>query len=357
MTQLKNLLFALIVLSACNKNEETDLITIPVDIYQDNPLPLSEISENIKAIELETTDECLIGEGVRRVLISDDHVIILDQPRMGNPNIFLFNGSGKFIRRIGQAGQGPGEYGNYISDIVADFEDKEIYVQSYKKLIKYDFEGNFIKEINIILEYLNFTKNRLTAINPTVVSGDVANLKTNIILYEINNNLQIVDSMLIFSFNRNLIEHITFAYNHHMTYTNGNMYLHYWNPTTDVNYYNNQDTLYQFKDKELIPHIRLKHNVEKSNTGLRTVFIYRSSRYIFEMRVGKMDGYFCYDLKTKKGYNMKNGYYDDIHTGKKNFKIKPFATDTDEFYYLYTNMKDSDKDEPNPTLYIGTLKK
>ena len=66
--------------------------------------------------------------------------------------------------------------------------------------------------------------------------------------------------------------------------------------------------------------------------------------------------FFCYDTKIGKGYDVAEGYTDDIHTGEV-VKIRPFSSDANKFYYLHTNMDDSVKEEPNPTLYIGTLKK
>lgn len=66
---------------------------------------------------------------------------------------------------------------------------------------------------------------------------------------------------------------------------------------------------------------------------------------------------FCYDTKTGKGYNMQGGYTDDIKQIEKRVYIRPFNLDTERFYYLHTTMKPGDLEEPNPTLYIGKLKK
>ena len=71
----------------------------------------------------------------------------------------------------------------------------------------------------------------------------------------------------------------------------------------------------------------------------------------------KNEYYFCYDTKTGKGYNMLDGYSDDINRIEKPIAIRPLSTDSEMFYYLHTNMKPDDREEPNPTLYIGKLKK
>ncbi|GHT48722.1 hypothetical protein FACS189440_12990 [Bacteroidia bacterium] len=60
---------------------------------------------------------------------------------------------------------------------------------------------------------------------------------------------------------------------------------------------------------------------------------------------------------AKKGYNMQDGYTDDINQIEDRLSLRPFNFDTEMFYYLHTNMKPGDLEEPNPTLYIGKLKK
>lgn len=67
---------------------------------------LSEIAEDITFIPLETTDECLIGS-IHSVHLSNDYLVIIDSD---HSQILLFNKTGKFIRKIGNKGQGPGEY-------------------------------------------------------------------------------------------------------------------------------------------------------------------------------------------------------------------------------------------------------
>ena len=71
------------------------------------------------------------------------------------------------------------------------------------------------------------------------------------------------------------------------------------------------DTLYQLKNKQLIPYL----NLNFKNKGLAI----DRKKDVYIMNI------FCYDIKLGEGHNMKDGYMDD-----------------------------SVKEEPNPTLYIGT---
>jgi hypothetical protein len=88
--------------------------------------------------------------------------------------------------------------------------------------------------------------------------------------------------------------------------------------------------------------------------------MYRSSRYVFAVYGNNAENIFyrfCYDTRTGKGYNMEDGFTDDIHQIEKRVSIHPFNLNTEMFYFWYTHMKPDDLEEPNPTLYIGKLKK
>ena len=124
-----------------------------------------------------------------------------------------------------------------------------------------------------------------------------------------------------------------------------------------------RDTLYRFDENRLIPDIKLKFkndgiSGDKKYIGLFNIF--RSSRYVFAVYYNMQNSnnnFLCYDTKTGKGYNMQDGFIDDIHKIERPVKIRPFNYDTEMFYYLHTNIKPDDFEEPNPTLYIGKLKK
>ncbi|MDD4144470.1 MAG: 6-bladed beta-propeller [Prolixibacteraceae bacterium] len=66
--------------------------------------------------------------------------------------LLKFSKSGEFLTQIGAIGRGPKEYNKYsVFDI--NREAKEIYILSEKKILVYNFMGEFIKELNIKLDY------------------------------------------------------------------------------------------------------------------------------------------------------------------------------------------------------------
>ena len=52
---------------------------------------------------------------------------------------------------------------------------------------------------------------------------------------------------------------------------------------------------------------------------------------------------------------LADNFLDDIHQIETRVNIRP--CNTENFYYLHTHIKPDDLEEPNPTLYIGKLKK
>lgn len=184
------------VLNTCNRREGTEILTIPVDITTVNPVPLSEIAVDIQPIKLELTDNSLISINKRGRILYDGSYILL-QSRTPQ-SILLFHGSGRFIRQIGTVGEGPKEFTN-ITDIAADFKNKQIFIASQRKLICYDFDGHFIKESVIqsagypyCLSFLD-GKLRFIGCSSEYTSKD-GNLLSTSSLYETDLNLQVMDS-------------------------------------------------------------------------------------------------------------------------------------------------------------------
>ncbi len=357
-------IFILLILTACRQQPETALLIIPVDTKQDHPIALSVIADNVEAVELELTDNSMIGNWYmgERVVCTSNHILFLD---MHKNQLLLFNRKGKFLRQIGKQGQGPGEY-TRITDIAADEKENRIYISCYHKGLIYDFKGNYLKPFSIPgegAEYLLSKPDGLIAINTRVGTEREADgaFHNTCILYKLNKDLQITDSLKILSvaFEKSIWigspypDFISVAGKD--TFVNRPVYIP--EPVT-------RDTLFQMKGHQLLPNARLAFSGEAfAPNGWKNIIIhhiYRSSRYIFSRCHAKEDtqtSYFCYDTQTGQSNNAKNGYIDDFHTQEK-VRIRSFKENAEMFYYIHPAQTDDDNgDEPNPMLYIGTLKK
>jgi hypothetical protein len=344
--------YMVLIFVSCVARGEQDLFTVIVDM-QNTTVPLSGIAKEVREVELEVTDNSLI-KMIRRVLWDEDHIIVLDMSE-----IFLFDNDGKFIRKIGSKGQGPGEYIRII-DLAADFKSKRVYVSdTRKKILCYDFDGNYLEEYSgtgFIADYVNFINGELMMIKEELKNEGAGRIFHSV-LYKANKHSQITDSIDI----RKVVNPLAIFSKPWSDFilSDGkkiNVYYPEFNTEPSL-----RDTVFRVEDNVLVPDFRLdfQHSGIGSD-GERDIDlhnIWRSSRFIFSVYL--TDGYelfhFYYDTENQKGASTKDGYYDDLYAGK-NVNIRPMNLNPEQFYYTYTK-DDEALEEPNPTLCIGTLKK
>jgi hypothetical protein len=139
---------------------------IDLDNIEKEKLSLSSLFEKPITIIIETNEDLLFSY-VDKMYVWDDYIFILDK-RTAN-RVFLFDKTGKFIRKIGNIGAGPGEYSS-LSDFTIDEINREIYLlNSGVSIYKYKIDtGEFIHSINIEntdlgTEYIQYYKGRLFA--------------------------------------------------------------------------------------------------------------------------------------------------------------------------------------------------
>ncbi|WP_175552579.1 6-bladed beta-propeller [Tangfeifania diversioriginum] len=129
------------VLNGNMLSENTYNLFIPEDIFSQQ-LDFNELIDGIRLIPLETNEQCLIGE-INKILAMENGYIIFDKR---NKNIFQFNKKGKFLKRIGNIGNGPHEYTDPY-DVSLDTLNKQIIIVDLtaRKLVKFDYDGDFVK--------------------------------------------------------------------------------------------------------------------------------------------------------------------------------------------------------------------
>lgn len=144
------ILFGILFLYPLGFQKEKEIKTN--DFYQINyenllknkeTIGLSQIASKVEYINLETRDECLLWGGVKRYLFTDDFIFISNKD-----HILKFSRDGKFIRKIGSPGRGPGEI-DLIVDMSILPDKKLIIVQTNvgRKLLYFTFDGVFVKTV------------------------------------------------------------------------------------------------------------------------------------------------------------------------------------------------------------------
>ncbi|MFV0272030.1 MAG: 6-bladed beta-propeller [Macellibacteroides fermentans] len=144
---MKNLIFILIIFQAillsCVEGKQPADNVITVDVTKNN-FPKKELIiqdfMNVEYIPLETTDE-FINQGFVQEIGKE---IILVINRTDDGNIYVYDRTGKALRKINRKGQGGEEY-TYITKIILDEDNNEILVHDHhiKKIYVYDLYGNF----------------------------------------------------------------------------------------------------------------------------------------------------------------------------------------------------------------------
>jgi hypothetical protein len=135
------------MLASCRQEKKTSLTTIDIldGLKTEKEFRLSEIVDDVEYVKLETTPDCIFSYASFQV----GRKYILAVQSYNPTQIFLFDRTGKFIRKIGAEGKGPMEYTS-LSCYAADPEEKYILVNDYQRdmLLKYNFEGLVTATLN-----------------------------------------------------------------------------------------------------------------------------------------------------------------------------------------------------------------
>lgn len=138
----------LLVMTGCGGKKQTSDEIITVDVttsYPKKELILQDFMD-VEYIPLETGGE-FYTQGIV-LAIGKEYILIRNQVRDGN--IFIFDRTGKGVRKFNRMGQGSEEYLlNY--DVFLDEDSEEIFVcdNSIKKIMVYDLFGTFKRYIRI----------------------------------------------------------------------------------------------------------------------------------------------------------------------------------------------------------------
>ncbi len=128
---------------------------LEIDLYpayqKRDSYPLSKIAESLDYIPLETTENNLLGEYLQTICLTSEGIFAFDYAQ----GVYRFTHDGKFINKIGRVGRGPSECVKPIG-MVLDSISKFIILLDHDKLVKYDYDGKFIKNYK-----LNFGANEI----------------------------------------------------------------------------------------------------------------------------------------------------------------------------------------------------
>ena len=111
-----------------------------IEKYDNN---LSSIASGVRFVKLD--DEPLFRDFFIVDIQQCDSFLFLMEPK----HLFMYDATGKFIRQIGQNGQGPGEYVLLNAPLQLDEKKRILYATDgyTSRFLSYDFDGNCLKTI------------------------------------------------------------------------------------------------------------------------------------------------------------------------------------------------------------------
>jgi hypothetical protein len=91
---------------------------------------------------------------IDKLIVKDDRIYLLDIT--GPKSLLVFDMSGKFLHRVGQQGNGPGEYAGMINFEVS--EDGVVLLNDYRRrnVMFYDKNGMYIKSVKSAFSFRDF---------------------------------------------------------------------------------------------------------------------------------------------------------------------------------------------------------
>ncbi len=134
-----------LLLASCNSRNNSDLpyqIDLEKNITNIKSIPLSTLGTKLEYVPLDSDTTCLV-QSISNAFLTDSFIFVSDYNRL-----LQFDKNGKYLKQIGSKGRGPGEYPS-LGNFIIDKNNREIYVLSSRLILVYDFNGNFKRDFKI----------------------------------------------------------------------------------------------------------------------------------------------------------------------------------------------------------------
>jgi hypothetical protein len=125
------------------KNDKFFEINYEDLLKQKRTIKLSQLATYVEYIQLETNEKCPVADNAK-YFFSGNYIFVRNRD-----HILQFSSEGKFIKKIGTPGRGPGEiYGIQNISLIPEKKMIIIYDMVFHKLLYFNFDGVLIKTVN-----------------------------------------------------------------------------------------------------------------------------------------------------------------------------------------------------------------
>lgn len=109
---------------------------------REQPAVLSEFSDSLVYVPLETNDSSLLDDGAHVIYADESDLFIRSADK-----VYHFASTGQFLNKIGVRGNGPGEYAMLYSVAVDRLNKCLLFYVGQKRILQWKYDGTFQKEI------------------------------------------------------------------------------------------------------------------------------------------------------------------------------------------------------------------
>ncbi|WP_339757212.1 6-bladed beta-propeller [Algoriphagus aquimarinus] len=340
-------LFAL----SCSSPKSSELETFDIPKEGESEFQLSDLTESIEYIALETNEESFLRL-IQDVKFYKDKIYVVDFPG----KILVFDRKGKFLNQLGKTGKGPGEFSN-VASFVIDERSETAHIASGRRLISYTLDNEYIgeKKMPFFIDYLDMVDNSLSLIaaEDGVKSGDkFVNRRS---LFKLDKNLTITDSIPLLHIELNQQTGASYPYKNYISKLDGEDFI--YTPVL-IDEPIIRDTLYRFDDNVLIPFIKLNFASPSLNEeGSKLIVIKNvmlSANYLLCEYNREGSSMFYIGNRNKDfSVNISDGF---LIEDEEVVTLRPFDLSNDQFYFIKTyNFSDVSEEELNPIIGIVSL--
>jgi hypothetical protein len=348
-------LFCFVILtSSCKENPEEKLkehalLTFTIDHSNQDKIMVSELAKDVITIPLETSSRSLVSM-VADATLTENHLYLLDLGA-GSPRVLQFERNGKFLKTIGNQGEGPEEF-RFLTAIFYDEENSQIcLIDGFgKKILQYSPEGNFIAAQSTSSQIAGiYQSNRGKLIfENTFVDPYQNNFISRNQLKRVDEQFDPNDSLPI---NIHLKKPLQLVYRHPNFVFQQDSTLFLFVPTLLPEIFH-RDTLFQVTGNFTLKpfaKFRFTEMIEQNgigdNSGFRDIQV--SEKHFFITYYYQKESYVhVIDRKSKQGISSKGGLW--LSDGQGPFFPKSKAEGWS--YLIQQPEKRKGEPEPNPTL-------
>lgn len=243
------------------------------------PVNINDISGDCDYIVLETTDECLIGSNYT-IFSDDQYLVAIDRKQ-----ILLFDReNGRFIRKIGNSGNGPDEYSRTYSKMPYDEEKKSVYAERNRVRYEYSINGQLIEKRrgpDLAFDFVDFDESTYAAFIDNYMGDEKKKL---VIFNETDSIIKVFPNYQSFPFHGSIN---VFYPNSWFYKLNGQ--LHFCEKFSD--------TLFAMTPDSLIPRFVFDKGVHTFPYELRADVVDPESEYFFTENILESSRYLFYTFR------------------------------------------------------------